>query len=169
MKHIFRVCTIIFIALIMIGITYANEVFKKDSGSQVIKSRQLPLTPTSENLNLVPTSLNIYPVRPYAGYVEGDSLDWPEGGFSIQLDVRAEFSGGKVISSYGRSVKWSADNKSVSITPSGVMTSGTVSADTAVTITAAVGSVEATLKVNILDGNLDIATIISDNNFTINF
>jgi len=109
------------------------------------------------------TALEIIPTMPYPGYIKGDPMDWPEGFFSNQLFVTAHFSDGSITPSYTGPVVWSSDNAAAKISSSGLFTSGSIGKDTTVTITVSEGDVRARFVINIIDGDLTVATIISDN------
>jgi hypothetical protein len=110
-------------------------------------------------------TLDICPTAPYTDYEAGQPMEWPESGFTNQFNVMATFSDGSSLPDFNDYVTWSSDNEAAAtITPDGIFTSGSVSTDTPVTITATVGNVGATLTVNVLNGDLADATIISDNN-----
>ena len=110
-------------------------------------------------------SLVIHPTAPYAGYIAGEPMDWPEGGFTNEFEVTATFSDGTFLADYSHYVNWSSDNEAAAtITSDGLLKSEWVSTNTPVTITATAGNISATLTVNILDGDIANATIISDSN-----
>lgn len=124
---------------------------------------------TLDIVDAVLTQLDITPSLPYPGYVQGDPMEWPEGGFENQFDVTATFSDGTVIPNFAGTVAWSSDNSAATVSPGGLVTSANdVASDTTAVITASAGvagggTVTDTLDVIVLDGELDFATLISDN------
>ncbi len=123
-----------------------------------------PLVKTVESVNRkILTTLEIIPTLPYSGYIKGKTMEWPDGFFSNQLFVTAHFSDGSITPAYTGSIVWGSDNAAAKISSSGLFTSGSVGKDTTVTVTVSESDVRARLVINILDGDLTVATIISDN------